>query len=515
MSLSISHISSRFHVTFIGPNSGPYEEMMFLYVAELEALGGLVTKENNKLHDDAINLVFGSYYLQDVFRHHHPNLDWYSPFLHQLIKNPDNIIFCNFEQVKAGSGIFGSAHLELLQRSFIFDFSEFNVSGFKQLGFNNVALVHPLYSPFLEKKQSNQNENIDILFTGGMTPHRQSMIDKIQQETGKTISYFHYNLWGEQLHEKILNSKIILNIKGHPSTRSFETLRCLFPLSNNKIIVSEISDETEIHPAFKNNIISGKADELPSLCKQVLNNENRFKEITEQQFKQTSFRKELEKGLQAFNIYRNDKTIVHQWSLNSPTHIIFGPQQDGLWNHEYLHIDAEASTGIDFIWNPDDAFPCNQSIKTLRFGKITIEKHTINKIEVNLFLARTRNLASCMKTLLDLLKPNGEISFFLPCGNEAWDLPYAVRSFSVNSLSPFLGLEVKKMGWKDYTFEQTHVSYVPTTYGTKRLVELQNDIPTWIENPGTVKYISIKLIKKALPQDYHPYDLDYSARYVD
>ncbi len=511
-----NHHTPRFHVTCVGFNTLPYEEYMSVYVAELEALGGIVTKENNCLRGDAINFVFASYYLLDVFKHHHANLDWYSPFLKQLMKTPRNIIFCNLEQVTPGSAIFGSGHLDLLRQSFIFDYSNYNVNGFKKFGFDNVKLVHPLYSPSLDRK-THQEETTDILFTGAITPHRKTIIDQIEEVTGKKVSTFHYSLWGEQLQNEILKSKIILNIKGQPNNRSFEALRCLFPLSNNKTIISQITDETEIHPAFKNSIITGTADELPMLCKQVLDNEGDFKKITEQhfeEFKKISFSQALQDGLDAFYTYRNER-VAPPWHVQPPTKIVFGEQFDGLWNYESLHIDGVVRNGVDLIWNPNDAFPLNQSLKTIRFGHLTIQPETIHSIEVNLFLARCKDLTQCMKVFLDLLVPGGEISFFLPCDNEAWNLPYAVRSFNHQSFAPFLGLEVKKMGWKQYTFEQAQISYVPTSYGTKRLDELQNDIPKWIENPGTVKYLSIKLIKKALSSDYHPYDLDFMAQYVD
>ncbi len=506
----------RFHVTCVGFNTLPYEEYMSVYEAELRALGGIVTRQNNLILSDAINFVFGSYYLQDVFSHHHPTLDWYGPFVDQLIHNPGNIIFCNLEQVTPGSAIFGSAHLHLLRQAFIFDYSNHNIEAFNRFGFHNTKLVHPLYSPFLDKQQQPELTT-DILFTGAITSHRQVIIDQIEAETGRKVSYFHYNLWGDDLHREILKSRIVLNIKGWPENRSFEALRCLFPLCNGKTIISEISAATDIHPIFKDSVILGAASELPALCKQALDNEAATQAATDARiaaFKQTPFKDALQAGLDAFFAHHHGRTSSVPWRVAPPSQLVIGPQMDGLWNHECLHIDLMPNTGVDLIWHPDEAFPFHHNQTTVRFGDISLTPGSIQKIEVNGFLAGTRHLVPAMKALLDLLVAEGELSLMLPFGDAAWDLPYAVRSFNANSLQPFLGLHVKKLGWTDHTFEQIQISYVPTAYGSEVLPQYNGDVTKWAQAPGTVHTLKIRLIKKPLSDDSHPFDLNYLARYA-
>jgi len=500
----------------VGFNTLPYEEYMSVYEAELRNLGGEVTRQNNLIRSDAINFVFGSYYLQDVFSHHHPTMDWYGPFVDQLIHNPGNVIFCNLEQVTPGSAIFGSGHLHLLRQAFIFDYSHHNIEAFNRFGFHNTKLVHPLYSSFLDKQATDTELTTDILFTGAITSHRQAIIDRIEAETGRKISYFHYNLWGDDLHREILKSRIILNIKGWPENRSFEALRCLFPLCNGKTIISEISAATDIHPLFKDSIISGSADELPALCKQALENEAATQAATDARiahFKQIPFKDALQAGLDAFYAHHQAQTPV-PWRVRTPTQIVLGPQADGLWNYESLHIDLMAQNGVDLIWHPDEPFPFQHTQRTVRFGDLNLQPGSMHKIEANYFLAGTRNLVPCMKALLDLLVVDGELSLTLPFGDAAWELPYAVRAFNFNSLQPFLGLNVKKLGWTGHTFEQVQLSYIPTPHGSDVLAQYAGDVTKWAQAPGTVHSLAVRLVKKALSDDSHPYDLDYLARYA-
>lgn len=130
---------------------------------------------------------------------------------------------------------------------------------------NNLILENKCISSIHEKIY-------DVCFFGVISPRRKFIISKLQSVGLKV--FFSSNIFGDEMNKIIMKSKILLNIHYDHNYKIFEFLRCMQPLYNKIIILSEetdISSEIGIYEYCLKFVIFEKYENIiskaSSICK--------------------------------------------------------------------------------------------------------------------------------------------------------------------------------------------------------------------------------------------------------
>ena len=218
--------------------------------------------------------ILGSYinYKKDFFQKIFPNSKIIVYQLEQLMrtKKPWNSVPQIINNLKSYDIIWDMDHLnkEYLEK-------------YKNI---EVQKVQPfLYTPSLKNENiDNENCDIDVLFYGFVNERRSEILLDIQKKLYNTninlVTLFGNN--DKMLDDFINRSKIILNIHAHEPWHRQEQPRIFYPLINNKLIVSEISQYTY----FRNAIIEGHKASLAGYIINLVKN-NKWKNMAERNAK--------------------------------------------------------------------------------------------------------------------------------------------------------------------------------------------------------------------------------------
>lgn len=144
----------------------------------------------------------------------------------------------------------------------IWDYDQVNVVFMKDRGIRNVRLVPLGYHEDLERIEPREPD-IDILFYGWVNDRRRTILDSLGRRcTVKVLE----SCYGDDRHEWIARSKIVLNIHYYPASRILEQTRVAYLLNNGRTVVSEASTG---HP-LANCLYEAPYGGLVSACRALL-----------------------------------------------------------------------------------------------------------------------------------------------------------------------------------------------------------------------------------------------------
>jgi hypothetical protein len=173
-------------------------------------------------------------------------------FPHKVKIFPKNYICYQLEQKDISKWINNRYLLAILNSKITWDYSESNINKFdetikKKIKLFKIPLIsYYCFKPDIYNKYIDKNEIYDVLFFGHMNERRHKIINYIKQKLNNKYK-FHYitGLYGDALFEKILQSKIVLNIHYYEGS-ILETCRINEILSCNKLVISELPDISDI-----------------------------------------------------------------------------------------------------------------------------------------------------------------------------------------------------------------------------------------------------------------------------
>jgi len=173
----------------------------------------------------------------------------------------------------------------------IFDYSLYNIELLKNIN----PSCYSIFFPILFDKQNMLFENnlddkiYDISFIGSLTEKRSFIINQLKNK-GYKINIVNDCYDFKDKYNKILSSKILLNIHAHNDYKIFEFARCSIPIFNSQIVISEnsfdeklvlnkdISKEiSNINDYILDKVIFSEYDKLIDKVEDVLNNIDRYK----------------------------------------------------------------------------------------------------------------------------------------------------------------------------------------------------------------------------------------------
>jgi len=182
-------------------------------------------------------------------------------FPHKVKIFPKNYICYQLEQKDISKWINYKYLLAILNSKLTWDYSISNINKFdetikKKIKLFKIPLISYYYfKPDIYNKYiTNNNDNItsnneiyDVLFFGHMNERRHKIINYIIKKLNNKYKFRYITgLYGDALFEKILQSKIVLNIHYYEGS-ILETCRINEILSCNKLVISELPDISDIN----------------------------------------------------------------------------------------------------------------------------------------------------------------------------------------------------------------------------------------------------------------------------
>ncbi|GGC83915.1 O-linked N-acetylglucosamine transferase, SPINDLY family protein [Undibacterium terreum] len=196
---------------------------------------------------------------------------------------PAGSIIYNLEQIYQGSPWLTPNLIEILGKFEIWDYSPRNVETIRALvPGSRVKYVPVGYVKELTRIQAAQQEDIDVLFYGSVNERRQNILNELASRGVKVKAVF--GVYGEERDALIGRAKLILNMRLYESD-IFEIVRVSYLLANQKTVVSECSDSTDIEPDMRNAVALTPYSRIADTCLELLKDAEKRRSIAEQGFK--------------------------------------------------------------------------------------------------------------------------------------------------------------------------------------------------------------------------------------
>lgn len=176
---------------------------------------------------------------------------------------PADAILLNLEQIDASSDWMTDAYLQLLKRFRVWDYSPGNIQLLKTMGIAVDGLCRIGHAPELERIDQSVEEDIDVLFYGGLNPRRQAILQALS-DCGLNVVVA-ANCFGEARDQLVARSKIVINIHFYPA-KVLEIVRISYLLSNGQCVVSETGADPAEEELFQSAIAFSTYDGLVDRC---------------------------------------------------------------------------------------------------------------------------------------------------------------------------------------------------------------------------------------------------------
>ncbi|MGO4649282.1 hypothetical protein AB4305_30730 [Nocardia sp. 2YAB30] len=153
----------------------------------------------------------------------------------------DTILY-NLEPIHPESTTVDDNLLALFRAYQVWDYSLSNIAALKRHGIQNVRYVPIGHVPELERIPVAAEQDIDVLFVGGINHRRMMPITALQILGVNAQTYF--NVYGLERDLLYARAKIVLNLHSF-AAQPFEIVRVSYLLANGCFVVSENADATE------------------------------------------------------------------------------------------------------------------------------------------------------------------------------------------------------------------------------------------------------------------------------
>jgi hypothetical protein len=242
-----------------------YRGAATLLCSALQRLGYPARIVENEFVFDATNIVVGAHQLE--------------PRVADTL--PVDTIIYNTEMI-VGRPLFLPALIPFVQRFETWDYSQRNVRAWAEQGIcARVRWLQPGYVPECTTIDPATPTDIDAVFYGHVTPRRRAVLDKLADLDVRV--YVLQDMYGAQRDRYIARARLILNIHADPQS-VFEIARMSHALSNRRALVSEVDTHDEIDAELREGIAFATAEDIPQLCRSLLDDEPRRLALAERGF---------------------------------------------------------------------------------------------------------------------------------------------------------------------------------------------------------------------------------------
>lgn len=247
------------HVVIIkkDPSSSAFEELAETLLYGLKAIGIDATSDTNTIYPHATNIILGVHLLTTE----------------EINMLPSDSIIYNTEQIFPDSPWNTSHLLTAIKKFNTWDYSLRNIERLAEQGITREIFYMPVgFVPELCRIPKAVDQDIDVLFYGSMNERRQHILQTLIDRGLKVVvTTSTYGAFRDAL---IARAKVVLNLHFYQS-KIFEIVRVSYLLSNQKAIVAEVDDETDIDPKFRDAVIGVSYEQLVDACIDLVNDEAR------------------------------------------------------------------------------------------------------------------------------------------------------------------------------------------------------------------------------------------------
>jgi hypothetical protein len=254
---------NKIHITS-GDYSYVVEDLIISWLIAFGRLGYKATFELNKLDPSAININIGATEIS----------------LDEFNSVKDRLIHYNVEQIIPENWL-GTAvdHIRRLQIGYVWDYCKQNIEKLKKYNIHNAYHVPVGYVGNTSNIPFCADPDIDVLFYGFETPRRVEVLNKLRVKRLNVVTsniLFPWDEpWSAETRDSLISrSKVILNTHAYTTNNIFEIIRVSHILSNKKVVVSEIHEDTYIEEPLLKGIVHGSIEQLPDLCEFVVKNDD-------------------------------------------------------------------------------------------------------------------------------------------------------------------------------------------------------------------------------------------------
>jgi hypothetical protein len=265
----------RFNVLVVQPenyvNYAPFIGVAKSMYFALRRLGHDVRLAGNEFLRDATNVIFGAHHLAGDLAAGLPS---------------DTIIY-NTEQLRADGAL-----VEAL-RPFVSRFATWepdmgNVEAWRALGLGSrIRYMQPGYLPESSTVDPATPTDIDVLFFGKVNPRRMVILDTIMR-AGISLHVADAVYLSER-DALVARARILLNVHATDDS-ALEMARVAYALANRRALVTELGRGARLDPDLRDGVLAGTSAELPALCRALLADNVRRRELAERGFQAFSRR---------------------------------------------------------------------------------------------------------------------------------------------------------------------------------------------------------------------------------
>ena len=149
---------------------------------------------------------------------------------------PTSILY-NLEHIDKETEWVVPKFLERHKQHKTWDFCQWNVQKFANLGVTVRGVLPMAYVETATKFQMLDKKDYDVVFVGGMTPRRANIIQKMRM-AGLSVDWV-WQIYGRERDARIMRAKLALNVHAVPGDKILEIVRLSHLFANKVPVLSE------------------------------------------------------------------------------------------------------------------------------------------------------------------------------------------------------------------------------------------------------------------------------------
>jgi hypothetical protein len=260
------------------PSFEAYREVAETVKYGLQAIGYDAIISDDKLMYNSVNIIFGFQIL--------------APEMLPMLSG--STIFYNLEKMSSTDNFTDSDQYqpimyEIKSKVPVWDYNLANCDIHRRLGITNVVHVPIGYMPEMRRIEPAVEQDIDVLFYGGVNERRRKVLQDLK-DAGLKVTALH-NVWGIERDKYIARSKVVLNMHLYLA-HTFEIVRISYLLANSKAVVSEYCESTSIESDLLDALVLADYKDLVPACLDLVNDHKKRRFYEERVFSVMSARDE-------------------------------------------------------------------------------------------------------------------------------------------------------------------------------------------------------------------------------
>ena len=205
-----------------------------------------------------------------------PNL---LPRLPELPPIAPDAILCQMEQ--APSPQMTPAYLRLLRQHEVWDWSERNALEMEGR-YGVISKVVPIgWHPLLARVPIVAEKDIDVFFSGAMSPHRTKILNGLRARGLKVVVVG--TVFGAERDALIARAKVVLNVDYFADYHVFNSMRCIYAMGNGACVVSE-SGDPQGDASYRCGLVLAPHEHLVDACERLVHDEPRRRDLSTSAF---------------------------------------------------------------------------------------------------------------------------------------------------------------------------------------------------------------------------------------